>query len=35
MILIKGVNEFYKENYKELKKEIEEDYRSWKISHAQ
>jgi hypothetical protein len=29
------VNEFYKENYKELKKEIEEDYRSWKISHAQ
>jgi hypothetical protein len=24
------VNDFYKENYKLLKKEIEEDYRRWK-----
>jgi hypothetical protein len=24
------VNEFYKENYKPLKKEIKEDYRRWK-----
>jgi hypothetical protein len=24
------MNEFYKENYKLLKKEIEEDYRRWK-----
>jgi hypothetical protein len=24
------VNEFYKENYKLLKKEIDEDYRRWK-----
>jgi hypothetical protein len=24
------VNDFYKENYKPLKKEIEEDYRRWK-----
>jgi hypothetical protein len=28
------VNDFYKENYKPLKKEIEEDYRCGKISHA-
>jgi hypothetical protein len=28
--LTKDVNDFYKENYKLLKKEIEEDYRSWK-----
>jgi hypothetical protein len=26
------VNDLYKENYKRLKKEIEEDYRMWKIS---
>jgi hypothetical protein len=26
----KDVNEFYKENYKLLKKEIENDYRRWK-----
>jgi hypothetical protein len=26
----KNVNEFYKENYKPLKKEIEEDYRRWR-----
>jgi hypothetical protein len=25
--LMKDVNDFYKENYKSLKKEIEEDYR--------
>jgi hypothetical protein len=24
------VNDLYKENYKQLKKEIEEDYRRWK-----
>jgi hypothetical protein len=24
------VNDFYKENYKPLKKEIKEDYRRWK-----
>jgi hypothetical protein len=24
------VNDFYKENYKPLKKEIEEDYRRWR-----
>jgi hypothetical protein len=24
------VNDFYKENYKLLKKEIEEDYRKWR-----
>jgi hypothetical protein len=28
------VNEFYKENYKPLKKKIEEDYKSGKIFHA-
>jgi hypothetical protein len=28
--LTKDVNDFYKENYKLLKKEIEEDYRRWK-----
>jgi hypothetical protein len=28
--LTKDVNEFYKENYKPLKKEIREDYRRWK-----
>jgi hypothetical protein len=28
--LTKDVNELYKENYKLLKKEIEEDYRRWK-----
>jgi hypothetical protein len=28
--LTKDENEFYKENYKLLKKEIEEDYRRWK-----
>jgi hypothetical protein len=28
--LTKDVNDLYKENYKPLKKEIEEDYRSWK-----
>jgi hypothetical protein len=27
---MKAVNDFYKENYKPLKKEIEEDYRRWK-----
>jgi hypothetical protein len=27
--LTKDVNDFYKENYKPLKKEIEEDYRRW------
>jgi hypothetical protein len=30
MNLRKYVNEFYKENYKLLKKEIEENYRRWK-----
>jgi hypothetical protein len=28
--LTKDVNELYKENYKTLKKEIEEDYKRWK-----
>jgi hypothetical protein len=28
--LTKDVNDFYKENYKLLKKEIKEDYRRWK-----
>jgi hypothetical protein len=28
--LTKDMNELYKENYKLLKKEIEEDYRRWK-----
>jgi hypothetical protein len=28
--LTKDVNDFYKENYKALKKEIKEDYRRWK-----
>jgi hypothetical protein len=28
--LTKDVNDLYKENYKLLKKEIEEDYRKWK-----
>jgi hypothetical protein len=28
--LTKDVNDLYKENYKHLKKEIEEDHRSWK-----
>jgi hypothetical protein len=28
--LTKDVNELYKENYKLLKKEIEEDYRKWR-----
>jgi hypothetical protein len=28
------VNDLYKENYKALKKEMEEDYKSGKISHA-
>jgi excinuclease UvrABC ATPase subunit len=28
--VIKDVNDLYKENYKLLKKEIEEDYRRWK-----
>jgi hypothetical protein len=28
------VNDFYKENYKLLKKEIEEDYRNWRDFHA-
>jgi ribosomal protein S13 len=31
--LTKDVNELYKENYKLLKKEIEEDYRRWKDLH--
>jgi hypothetical protein len=30
VILIKDVNDLYKENYKPLKKVIEEDYRKWK-----
>jgi hypothetical protein len=29
-----NVNELYKDNYEPLKKEIKEDYRSGKISHA-
>jgi hypothetical protein len=28
--LTKDVNDVYKEDYKPLKKEIEEDYRNWK-----
>jgi hypothetical protein len=28
--LTKDVNDFYKENYKPLMKEIEEDYRKWR-----
>jgi hypothetical protein len=28
--LTKDVNALYKENYKSLKKEIEEDYRRWR-----
>jgi hypothetical protein len=28
--LTKDVNDLYKENYKPLKKEIEEDYRKWR-----
>jgi hypothetical protein len=32
--LTKDVNDLYKENYKPLKKEIEEDYRDGKIAHA-
>jgi hypothetical protein len=28
--LTKDVNDVYKENYKPLKKEIEEDYRKWR-----
>jgi hypothetical protein len=28
--LTKDVNDFFKENYKPLKKEIKEDYRRWK-----
>jgi hypothetical protein len=28
--LIKVVNDFYKENYKPLKKEIKEEYRRWR-----
>jgi hypothetical protein len=28
--LTKNVNDLYKENYKPLKKEIEEDYRKWR-----
>jgi hypothetical protein len=28
--LTKDVNDFYKETYKPLKKEIEEDYRKWR-----
>jgi hypothetical protein len=28
--LTNNVNDLYKENYKPLKKEIEEDYRRWK-----
>jgi hypothetical protein len=28
--LTKDVNDLYKENYKFLKKEIEEDYRKWR-----
>jgi hypothetical protein len=28
--LTKNVNDFYKENYKLIKKEMEEDYRRWK-----
>jgi hypothetical protein len=29
--LTKDVNDFYKENYKPLKKKIKEDYRRWKV----
>jgi hypothetical protein len=32
--LTKDVNDFYKENYKPLKKNTEDDYRRWKISHT-
>jgi hypothetical protein len=32
--LTKDVNDIYKENYKLLKKEIEEDNKSGEISHA-
>jgi hypothetical protein len=32
--LTKDVNDLYKENYKPLKKEIEEDYRRWRDSHV-
>jgi hypothetical protein len=32
--LTKDGNDLYKENYKPLKKEIEEDYEDGKISHA-
>ena len=32
--LTKEVKDLYKENYKTLKKEIEEDLRRWKIFHA-
>jgi hypothetical protein len=32
--LTKDVNDLYKEKYKPLKKEIEEDYRRWKDLHA-
>jgi hypothetical protein len=32
--LTKDVNELYKENYTLLKKEIEEDYRKWRVSHS-
>jgi hypothetical protein len=32
--LTKDVSDLYKENYKLLKKEIEEDYRRWKDSHV-
>jgi hypothetical protein len=28
--LTKDMNDLYKENHKSLKKEIEEDYRTWK-----
>jgi hypothetical protein len=29
--LTKDMNDLYKENYKPLKKEIEEDYKRWKV----
>jgi hypothetical protein len=32
--LTKDVKDIYNENYKPLMKEIKEDYRRWKISHA-
>jgi hypothetical protein len=32
--LTKDVNDLYKEDYKPLKKEIEEDYRRWRHLHA-